>query len=376
MDLTFSPEDEQLRDTMRRFALERLLPAFPDWHDGWAAELGALGALGIPIAPEYGGMGGTFVQLGIVGEELCRGSYSVNYLVQMPGLVGGLLAKSSEAVKRRWLPTLAAGEALAAFGLTEPEVGSDAANLRCRAEIRGDEIILNGEKASISFAGNADISVIFARTGGAGARGVSAIAVPLDTPGVTREVYRSVGTEPVQRGGLRFDDVAVPLDHLCGEEGTGFIGAMQGFDYNRALIALCSIGTAQQTLDETIAYAKVRETFGKALARHEGVAFQIAEHLALLHSARLLAYEVLDRADRGLDHTTQAAMAKWLGPKYAAEAIHACIRLYGWPAYGRDMPFDQRLRDVIGLKIGDGTPEIMKGIIARETFGREFTSYR
>ncbi len=151
---------------------------------------------------------------------------------------------------------------------------------------------------------------------------------------------------------------------------------MKGFDFNRSIIALGCIGAALQSLDETIAYTKERTTFGKPLAKHEGVAFPIAEHLALLHATRLLAYEALARADAGQPHTTQAAMAKWLGPKQATEAIHSCLLFHGWTGYGNDLPFAQRLRDMVGFEIGDGTAEIMKAIIAREAFGREFAAYK
>lgn len=377
MDFTFSDDDELFRQTLRQWSTERLLPNFPGYDPAWSRELAELGVTGLRVPAEYGGSGGTFVQLGIAGEEISRGCFDLNYWIQLNTIAVELLARrANEDVKRRWLPAIASGEANMAFGLTEPSVGSDAANLTCRAVREGDEFVISGEKASISFAGIADACVVFARTGGEGARGISSILVPLDLAGVSRQVYDSMGSEITKRGSLFFDEVRVPTTNLLGEEGTGFIGAMTSFDFNRAFIALCCVGAAQQSLDETIEFTKQRHTFGKPLARHEGIAFQVAEHQALLHSARLLAYETLDRADRGLEHTTQGAMAKWLGPKLSAEAIHACILMNGWPGYGRDAPHDQRLRSVIGLEIGDGTPEIMKGIIARETFGREFTPYR
>ncbi|MGH9022191.1 MAG: acyl-CoA dehydrogenase family protein, partial [Acidimicrobiia bacterium] len=202
------------------------------------------------------------------------------------------------------------------------------------------------------------------------------ILVPLDDPGVSRQVYSSAGAHLTQRGSIFFDEVRVPLNHRVGEEGAGFIHAMTAFDYNRAVIALGCIGTALQSLDETIEHAKVRIAFGKPLARHEGVAFQISEHLSMLHAARLLAYRVLALADAGEPHTMEAAMVKWLGPKAAVEAIHASMLLHGWAGYGHDLPFAQRLADTIGLEVGDGTPEIMKGIVAREVFGRDFSAYR
>ncbi|RLE18980.1 MAG: cyclohexanecarboxyl-CoA dehydrogenase, partial [Actinobacteria bacterium] len=279
-------------------------------------------------------------------------------------------------IKQRWLPAVASGEATVAFALTEPSVGSDAVQLSCSARRDGSDWVINGEKSSITFAGFADGCVVFCRTGGPGARGISMIFVELDREGVTRTKYSSAGGHLTQRGSLFFDEVRVPLGNQIGAEGTGFIGAMEAFDFNRAIIALACIGAARQSLDETIEFTKSRMTFGKPLASREAVAFQIAEHLAFLHATRLVAYEVLIRADAGLNHTAEAAMCKWLGPKQSVEAIHTCLLLHGYPGYGTELPFEQRLADVMGLELGDGTPEIMKAIIAREAFGREFDSYK
>lgn len=381
MDFGFDDEQELLRDTLRGFASSELAPLAARWRTEpfppeLISRLGDLGLLGMKIPDEYGGTGGSYVALGIAAEELSRGDFNVSYFLQLSTIAAMLLADADESIKQRWLPAVANGDATVAFGLTEPGVGSDAANLTSTARRDGDEWVVSGEKASITFAGFADACIVFARTGGPGARGISMILVPLDASGVSRQVYQSAGGHLSQRGSLFFDDVRVPLEHQVGAEGAGFVGAMEAFDFNRAIIALACIGSALQSLDETVAYTKQRMTFGQPLAKREGVAFQIAEHLSLLHASRLVSYEVLALADAGRPHTTEAAMCKWLGPKQSAEAIHACLLLHGWPGYGTDLPFSQRLQDVIGLEIGDGTPEIMKAIIARETFGREFTSYK
>ena len=200
--------------------------------------------------------------------------------------------------------------------------------------------------------------------------------VPLDSPGVSRQVYKSPGERLTQRGSLFFDGVQVPARNRVGDESRGFQQAMVAFDFNRAIIGLACIGAAQQSLDETIEYTKGRTVFDKPLAKFEGVAFQIAEHLSLLEAARLVSYKCLWLKDQGRKHTKEAAMAKWMGPKFSAEAIHTCIILHGHYGYSMDAPLEQRWRDVLGLEIGDGTPEIMKGIVAREAFGREYTAYR
>jgi cyclohexanecarboxyl-CoA dehydrogenase len=381
MDFSWREEDELLRETVRRYATERLAPDYARWETEpfprqRVVELGDLGVLGLQIPPEFGGSGGRYVSLGVAAEEIGRADFNVTLFLQLAAISAGLLAQASEDIQKEWLPGVASGEKVVAFALTEPSVGSDAARLVVTARRDGGDLLISGEKASTTFAGLADACVVFARTGGPGAAGISMVLVPLDRPGVTRRVYDSVGGKLSQRGSLFFDDVRVPAGNQLGTEGVGFVGAMKAFDFNRSIIALGCIGAALQSLDETIAYTKQRTTFGKPLAKHEGVAFPIAEHLALLHATRLLAYEALARADAGLPHTTEAAMAKWLGPKQAAEAIHACLLFHGWSGYGNDLPFAQRHRDIVGFEIGDGTAEIMKAIIARESFGREFSAYK
>jgi len=384
LDFSFSEEDELLRETVRRYATERLAPDYARWESEpfpreRVRELGDLGVLGMLIPPEYGGSaeaGKGYVSLGIAAEEIGRADFNVTLFLQLSAISAGLLAQGADSLRKEWLPGVASGEAVVAFALTEPSVGSDAARLSVTARRDGGDLVLSGEKASCTFAGLADACVVFARTGGPGAAGISMVLVPLDRPGVTRRVYDSVGGKLTQRGSLFFDDVRVPAANQLGAEGVGFVGAMKAFDFNRAIIALGCVGTALQSLEETIAYTKARTTFGKPLAKHEGVAFPIAEHLSLLHASRLVAYEALARADAGRPHTVESAMAKWLAPKQAAEAIHACLLFHGWSGYGNDLPFAQRHRDIVGFEIGDGTAEIMKAIIARDTFGREFAAYK
>jgi cyclohexanecarboxyl-CoA dehydrogenase len=384
MDFSWREEDEMLRETVRRYATERLAPDYARWESEAfprerVVELGDLGLLGMLIPPEFGGSagsGGGYVSLGVAAEEIGRADFNVTSFLQLAGITAGLLAQGSEDIQKEWLPGVAAGDKVMAFALTEPSVGSDAARLLTTARRDGGDLLVSGEKASCTFAGLADACVVFARTGGPGAAGISMVLVPLDRPGVTRQVYDSVGGKVTQRGSLFFDDVRVPAANQLGAEGAGFIGAMKGFDFNRAIIAVACVGAAMQSLDETIAYTKERTTFGKPLARHEGVAFPIAEHLALLHATRLVGYEALALADAGRPHTVEGAMAKWLAPKQAAEAIHSCLLFHGWSGYGNDLPFAQRHRDIVGFEIGDGTAEIMKAIIARDTFGREFAAYK
>lgn len=383
MDFTFSEDQLLLQQTLRQYAKDKLMPNYARWDRGETIpralikEVAELGVFGLRVPERFGGLMADYVTCGLMSEELSRGDFNYSLYVQLGLIASELLTDfAAPEVQAEWLPRHATGDAVIAFGLTEPSAGSDAARIVTRAERVGDDYVISGEKASITFAGYADACIVFARTGAEGARGISAFLVPLDAPGVTRQPYFAAGERLTQRGSLFFDGVRVPARNRMGAEGKGFYQAMIAFDFNRAVIALACIGAAQQSLDETIDYTKGREVFGKPLATFEGVAFQVAEHLTLLESVRVLAYKCLWLKDQGRKHTKEAAMVKWLGPKAAADAIHACMILHGHYGYNMESPLEQRWRDVVGLEIGDGTPEIMKGIVAREAFGREYTSYR
>jgi cyclohexanecarboxyl-CoA dehydrogenase len=268
------------------------------------------------------------------------------------------------------------GDVIIALALTEPGVGSDAANLVCRAERVGDDYVITGEKSGISLGMVAQAAIVFATLDpGRRAKGVTAFLVPLDLPGVARSPLGDMGMRGIGRAVLHFDGVRVPASHRLGEEGTGFRQIMQGFDYNRIIIALASLGVAQISLEETMAYVQERQTFGSPLARYEGVSFPIAEAATFVDAARWLCYRGLWLADQGLPYTKESAMAKWWAPKLSVETIHQCLLLHGHYGYTAELPFEQRMRDVIGLEIGDGSAEIMKMIVARELMGRGSLPY-
>jgi cyclohexanecarboxyl-CoA dehydrogenase len=172
-----------------------------------------------------------------------------------------------------------------------------------------------------------------------------------------------------------FDDVKVPLDHRLGDEGRGFTQVMQGFDYSRALIGLQCVGAAQASLDEAWAYAKEREAFGRPIGQFQGVSFPLAEYESQIAAVRQLCYHALALRDAGEPHTAEAAMCKWLGPKTAFDCIHQCLLTFGHYGWSKDLPHQQRLRDVMGLEIGDGTAQVMKLVIARERIGRVAVQY-
>jgi cyclohexanecarboxyl-CoA dehydrogenase len=383
MDFAFTPEQEELVRTLRAFSRKELAPHSAEWDrtgrfpwDAWR-RMGELGLFGLRAPAAWGGQEADLVTTGIAIEEIGRGDFSCTYGIQLACLAGEIVGRNgSEEVKRRWLPPVIRGEAVMAIALTEPGVGSDAAHLACRAERHGDEYVITGEKSGISLGMVAHAAMVFARTGpGAGARGVTAFLVPLDLPGVTRSALHDLGSRAVGRAVLSFDHVRVPASHRLGPEGAGFYEVMRGFDFNRVLIALACLGVAQVSLEETMRYVQERRAFGRPIVQFEGVSFPLAEAATLLEAARLLSYKALWLADRGERHTKEAAMAKWWAPKLAVETIHQCLLLHGHYGYTDELPFGQRLRDVIGLEIGDGTAEIMKLIVARELMGREALPY-
>lgn len=379
MHLAFTAEQEELSRTLRNFARKELAPRSGHWdrtgefpRDAWR-QMGELGLLGLRMPAAYGGQDADYMTFGLAMQEIGRGDFSCTYGLQLAGLAGEILGRSAtEEVKARWLPPTARGETVIALALTEPGVGSDAANLACRAERDGEEYVITGEKSGISLGMVAEAAIVFARTDPAGrARGVTAFVVPLDLPGVSRSPLRDMGGRAIARAVLAFDHVGVPASHRLGQEGTGFYQVMQGFDYNRVGIALASLGVAQVSVEETLAYVKERKAFGRALASFQGVSFTLAEAATHLEACQWLCYRALWLADHGQPYTKESAMTKWWGPRLAVETIHQCLLLHGHYGYTDELPFEQRMRDVIGLEIGDGTAEVMKMVVARQLLGRE-----
>ncbi len=362
-----------------RFAAGRVAPGFLErdatrtLDRGLMREMGSLGFIAPELPEDCGGQGLGCLAAGVIHEQIARADLSLSYINLLASLNGQILAQHGRPeVARPWLARLTRGEALLAIALTEPRGGSDAANLRLRVERVDGHYVLNGEKASISAADQADAAVVFGRSGTAAsaARGVTALLVPMDLPGITRNRYDCHGQRAIGRGSLFFENVRVSAGHLLGREGEGFVQVMQGFDYSRALIGLQVLAVARAALDETWAHAAQREAFGKPLSAFQGVSHPLAEGETQVEAARLLCLQTLWLKDRQLPHGAQAAMCKWWAPKLAYDVVHQCLLTFGHGGYDRGV-MEQRLRDVLGFQIGDGTAQIMKTIIARTRAGRE-----
>jgi cyclohexanecarboxyl-CoA dehydrogenase len=383
ISFSFSDEQNAFRQNLQAFVQKELLPFYTRWdrektfpRETWR-KMGKLGLTGMRVSAEYGGSEVDCVTSGIAAEEVGKGDFNAGYAVMLNALIGEILEQhGSSAIKQKWLKPFATGELLMGIAVTEPEAGSDAAAMKTKAVRDGDGYVISGEKSGISLALAADAFIIFAKTNPElGAKGVTAFIVPADADGVEVQGYEDMGNVPIGRGSIFLDQVRVPAENLIGREGQGFYQVMNGFDLSRVLIALQCIGAAEQTLAETMSHVKKRRAFGQPLAKFEGVSFPIAEHHTWLEMARWQCYRTLWLRDQGLPHTKEAAMCKWIGPNVARHAIHDCLLLHGHYGYTKEMPIEQRLRDVIGLEIGDGTAQTQKIVIARELLGKAFKPY-
>lgn len=384
MDTTLNEQQEAFREAAQRFATEKLAPYYQRratehrLDRAMLTEMGSLGLIGVDIPEAYGGLGESSVTAGVIIEQIAYADFNASYVQLLASLMGGMVAQhATPDVAREWLPKVTRGEAIIGLGLTEPRGGSDAANLILRAEKSGNGYRLNGEKTSMSCADQCDAAVIFARTGKVedGARGVSAFFVDLNQKGITRTHFDDIGTKPVGRGSVFFDDVFIPAECLMAEENKGFSKIMTGFDYSRALIGLECIGPAQASVDEAWQYSRERTAFERPIAQFQGVSFPLAEAETQLTMMRQLCFHTLSLRDRRLPHTAEAAMCKWYVPKTTCEIIHQCLLTHGHYGYTTDLPFHQRYLDVMGLQIGDGTAQIQKLVIAREKVGRVAVQY-
>jgi cyclohexanecarboxyl-CoA dehydrogenase len=377
MDFDLTDEQKRIQKRARDFAHEKLFPYYTRWDRerdfprDLVLEMGEAGLLASTIPREYGGMGSSRVTNGLIVEELARGDFNLSLLAF--GLCYDMLLGADEELRSEWWPKLVKGERLLGIALTEFQSGSDAANILTTADHRGDFYVIRGEKNSVSIL-NGDGWLLLARTDAeAGARGISAFLLRRDLKGlIISKTYDDLGGRAIPRGVITLNDVRVPSHYLIGKENLGFHYILDTFDYNRAIIGLMCIGAARQSLEETIEYTKERKSFGRTITMNQGISFPLAEADTYLELGRNLCYKVLWLRDTGLPHRREAAMCKWWIPQVCVEIIHQCLLMHGHYGYSQELPLEQRLRDVLGWQIGDGTAQIQKLIIARELIGRDF----
>ena len=379
MDYALDEDQEAFRQEVRRFATKTLAPHYQSddraavFRRELALDMAGMGLTGLRIPEEYGGQEATAVIAGVAAEEVGRADFNATYLIINTALISDVIVRNASAEqKAAWLPGIASGETVPCICITEPGHGTDAASLELKAVPTDAGWTLHGEKTSITLGMASDRGVVLARTGGPGARGVSAFWVDLDQPTVSRAPFDDLGSRAIGRASLHFDGTPVAATDLIGNEGDGFVSVMQGFDYSRAIIGLACLGAAQASLDEAIQWSRDREAFGKPIGSFQGVAFPLAESATHVKGARHVCYEALWRKDNDLEHSAEAAMAKYWAPKLSAEVIHQCLLTLGHLGYSTESPVGQRLRDVIGLEIGDGTAQVSKLVISRALLGRAY----
>jgi butyryl-CoA dehydrogenase len=374
--MSLTDEQVMVRDMARSFATERIAPNAADWdrESRYPAEavagMAGLGLLGMVVPEEWGGAGADTLTHALALEEIAAGDGACSTVMAVHNSVACLpvLNFGTETQKERFLRPLASGEMLGAFALTEPGAGSDAAAIRTRAEKRGNTYVLNGTKQFITSGKNADLAIVFAKTDPeAGGKGMSAFIVPTNTPG-----YRvaSVETKMGQRASdtcqLVFDDMELTPDLLLGEEGEGYRIALSNLEGGRIGIAAQAIGMARAAYEHALAYARERETFGKAIIEHQAVTFRLADMRTKLEAARQLTHNAARMRDAGAPCLTEAAMAKLYASEIAEEVCSDAIQIHGGYGYLQDFPVERIFRDVRVTKIYEGTSDIQRLIIGRD----------
>jgi alkylation response protein AidB-like acyl-CoA dehydrogenase len=370
---------KECREMVRDFARAEIAPHVREWDEKAGCpfdvfrRLGGLGLMGILVPEEHGGVGLSYRHYAMILEELgaVEGGIGLSVAAHNSLCTGHVLAYGSEAQRRTWLPRLAAGEILGAWALTEPEAGSDSGATKTTA-VRNDRgWLLNGSKNFITHASVGEVAVVLARTKpGSDHHGISAFLVPLKTPGVSVGKHEDkVGMRVSDTASLVFEDCQVEADALLGNEGDGFIQAMEILDGGRISIAALSVGIARGALDAAVAYAKERRQFGKPIAAFQAIRFKLADMATAVHAARLLTERAADEKDRGGKTTLLSAQAKVYASEVAVRVGEDAVQVLGGYGYCKDYPVEKFWRDAKLCTIGEGTSEIQRLVIARELIG-------
>ena len=377
MDFDLPPDHELIRRTVREFAEGEVAPVAEELDRTKSfpyeivAKLGALGLMGIPFPQEYGGGGGDTLAYALAVEELTRVDSSVAITLCAHTSLGTqpIYLFGTEEQKREWLPQLCSGEKLGAFGLTEPEAGSDAGNTRTRAREDGDEWVIDGAKQFITNAGT-DISgvvCITAVTGGEGeGKEISNLIVANGTPGYEQgEPYRKMGWNASDTRPLSFSDCRVPAGSLLGPRGAGFKQFLHILDIGRIGVAAMGVGLAQGALDQAIAYAKERRAFGKPISKFQAIQAKLADMSCEIEAARLLVYKAAREKDAKRNFTLTAAQAKLKTGRLAVRCAEEAVQIHGGYGFIEEYPVCRFYRDAKILTIGEGTDEVQQMVIAR-----------
>ncbi|NOX24505.1 MAG: acyl-CoA dehydrogenase [Actinobacteria bacterium] len=373
MSFSLTQDHEDFRAVVREFAEAEIRPYAEQWDRDHqfpvdtVLQMGELGLMGLAFPEEVGGGGGDFTSLCVAIEELGRVDQSMGITLEAAvGLgINPIVEFGSDEQQKRWLPDLLDGRALAGFGLTEPDAGSDAGATKTRAVLDGDEWVINGTKAFITNSGSSLTSLVTV-TARTGESEISAIIVPTGTPGfVVEPQYRKMGWHASDTHGLSFTDCRVPAENLLGERGQGFRQFLATLDDGRIAIAALAVGLIQGCLEECVAYANDRKAFGKPIGVNQGVSFQIADLEVMAEAARALTYRAAWLKDQGQPIKQAAAIAKLYSSEAAVSAARIATQIFGGSGFMDETPVSRFYRDAKILEIGEGTSEIQRLVIAR-----------
>jgi len=373
MDFEFSEEHRAFRKVVRAFAETEIAPHAEEWdrtHEfptNTVRKMGDLGIFGLPFSEEYGGSGADFTTLCIAIEEISRVDQSMAITVEAGTTLGinPIHEFGSAQQKERWLPDLLAGRTLAGFGLTEPDAGSDAGATKTRAELDGNEWVINGSKAFITNSGT-DITSLVTVTARTGDDEISTFIVPAGTPGLIVEPgYRKMGWRASDTHGLRLDECRVPTENLLGQRGQGFRQFLATLDDGRIAIAAMAVGVLQACLEESVGYAKERTAFGKPIGSYQAIAFKCADLEMWTEAARLLTYRAAWLKDSAKPFKQAAAIAKLYATEAAISATREATQIFGGAGFMDETLVSRHYRDAKVLEIGEGTSEVQRLVISR-----------
>ncbi len=378
--MKFDLNDEQraIRDTVRRFTEQEIVPYAAVWDEqeqfprAVYQKMAALGLLGMTTPEEYGGSALSRTQAALVYEELARGDMATAVGLSVHNMVAGSIARFGTPEQReRWSRRLASGELLGAFSLSEAGAGSDAASLQCRAERRGESYIINGSKLWVTNGGEAEVYLLMARTSPVrGSQGISCFLVEKGTPGFSfGKTERKMGLHASPTRELLFDNCSLPASQRLGEEGQGFKIALSSLDGGRVNIGAIAVGVAQAAFEVARSYACQRAQFGRPIGAFQGIQFILADMAMQIEAARLLVYEAAYKLDQGQNASMYASMAKCFATDIAMEVTTNAVQVLGGAGYVRDYPVERYMRDVKVAQIFEGTNQIQRIVIARSLLG-------
>ncbi|MGE7777527.1 acyl-CoA dehydrogenase family protein [Chitinophaga sp. NPDC101104] len=376
--MNFQPTDmqQQIAQVIKDFGKTNIQPHIMEWDESqtFPADLfhrmGELGLMGVLVPESYGGSGLGYLEYVTVISEVARlcGAVGLSLAAHNSLCTGHILQFGNEEQKQRWLPKLASGQWIGAWGLTEPNTGSDAMNMKCTAKKEGDEWVINGTKCWITHGKSGDVAVVIARTGAVrDSHGMTAFVVERGTPGFSGgKKENKLGMRASETAEMIFDNCRIPAGNMLGKEGDGFIQSMKVLDGGRISIAALSLGIAKGAYDAALKYSQERHQFDKPISSFQGISFKLADMATQIAAAELLTMQAADMKNKHLPMTKQAAMAKYYASEVAVSVANEAVQVFGGYGYTKDFPVEKFYRDAKLCTIGEGTSEIQKIVIARE----------